>query len=64
MDTLPIIIERNYNASVASVWYALTSREDMEQWYFKLEKFKPETDFEFQRWLLIIQIPKLSAAEI
>lgn len=44
----PIIIERTYNAPVSMVWKALTDRDEMEKWYFKLDKFKPEIGFRFQ----------------
>jgi len=43
----PFVIERTYNAPIAKVWKALTNNEDMQQWYFKLEDFKPEVGFEF-----------------
>jgi uncharacterized protein YndB with AHSA1/START domain len=30
------------------VWQAITDRDKMEQWYFKLKEFKPEVGFEFE----------------
>lgn len=48
MKNEPIIIERTYNAPVSKVWKALTDRDEMEKWYFKLDKFKPEVGFRFQ----------------
>jgi uncharacterized protein YndB with AHSA1/START domain len=48
METMPIIIERTFNAPIEKVWQALTDRVQMEQWYFKLEEFKPEVGFEFR----------------
>jgi|SRR5687768_6193075 len=44
----PFVIERTYNASVETVWKALTDRDQMKQWYFDLKAFKPEVGFEFQ----------------
>ena len=47
MKNLPFIIERVFNAPVARVWKAITSKEDMKLWYFDLAEFKPEVGFEF-----------------
>ena len=44
----PFVIERTYNAPVERVWKAITDKDDMKQWYFKLDAFKPEVGFEFQ----------------
>jgi uncharacterized protein YndB with AHSA1/START domain len=44
----PIIIEQVLNASAEKVWNAISDRDQMSQWYFDLEKFKPEVGFEFQ----------------
>jgi uncharacterized protein YndB with AHSA1/START domain len=43
----PLIIERTFDAPVALVWRAITTKEDMHRWFFKLEKFKAEVGFEF-----------------
>jgi len=48
METAPFVIERTYNASADRVWQAITDRDKMEQWYFKLKEFKPEVGFEFE----------------
>jgi len=48
MKTEPFVIERTYNAPIEKVWRAITDRDKMEQWYFKLKEFKPEVGFEFQ----------------
>jgi len=48
MKNEPLIIERTFNASVERVWKAITSKDDMKQWYFDLAEFKPEVGFEFQ----------------
>jgi uncharacterized protein YndB with AHSA1/START domain len=46
--TAPFIIERTFNAPIASVWKAITDKDDMKQWYFDLAAFSPEAGFEFQ----------------
>ncbi len=48
METAPFIIERTYNATADRVWQAITDRDKMEQWYFKLKEFKPEVGVEFE----------------
>ena len=44
----PFVIERTYDAPPERVWQAITDRDKMAQWYFKLEAFKPEVGFEFR----------------
>ena len=44
----PLIIERTFNASIATVWKALTNKEAMKEWSFDINEFKPELGFEFQ----------------
>jgi uncharacterized protein YndB with AHSA1/START domain len=44
----PLVIQRTLNAPVARVWKALTDVEEMRQWYFDVENFKPEIGFEFE----------------
>jgi uncharacterized protein YndB with AHSA1/START domain len=48
MKQEPFVIERTYNAPVEKVWQAITDNKQMQQWYFKLEEFKPEVGFEFE----------------
>ena len=48
MKSEPIIIERVYDAPIEKVWKAITDRDQMKQWYFDLQSFKPEVGFEFQ----------------
>ena len=48
MKTQPFVIERTYDAPVATVWKALTERDRMKQWYFNLAVFKAEVGFEFR----------------
>lgn len=46
----PIEIERTYDAPIERVWKAISSKDDMKEWYFELAEFKPEVGFEFQFW--------------
>ncbi len=48
MKTEPFVIERTYNASIEKVWEAITDKDQMKQWYFDIENFKPEVGLEFQ----------------
>lgn len=48
MKTEPFVIERTYNAPIEKVWKAITDRDEMKQWYFDIDKFKPEVGFEFK----------------
>jgi uncharacterized protein YndB with AHSA1/START domain len=41
-------IERTYNAPAEKVWSAITDKDQMKQWYFNLEEFKPVLGFEFR----------------
>ena len=47
MDSQSIVIEKTIDAPVASVWTAITNKDEMKQWYFDLKEFKPEPGFEF-----------------
>jgi uncharacterized protein YndB with AHSA1/START domain len=46
--TEPYVIERVFDAPVAQVWEAITTEDDLKQWYFDLKEFKPEVDVEFE----------------
>ena len=48
MDATPIVLERLLNAPVATVWKAITDKDEMKQWYFNLPEFKAEVGFEFE----------------
>lgn len=48
MNAEPIIIEKQLQAPVTTVWSALTEKELMKQWYFDLKDFRPEVGFEFR----------------
>jgi uncharacterized protein YndB with AHSA1/START domain len=43
----PLVIERIFNANVATVWRAISNKEDMKKWYFDLPEFKAEIGFKF-----------------
>jgi len=47
MNSNPVIIEKLVNAPVKKVWKAITDKDQMKQWYFDLNDFKPEVGFEF-----------------
>ncbi|MEP6615085.1 MAG: SRPBCC domain-containing protein [Ginsengibacter sp.] len=44
----PVVIERTFNAPVSKVWKAITDKNEMKEWYFDLDAFKPEVGFKFQ----------------
>ena len=48
MKTTPVVIERTFDAPVERVWRAITDKNDMREWYFDLEAFRPEVGFEFE----------------
>lgn len=48
MPDTPVIIERLLNAPVEKVWQALTSKEEMDKWYFHIASFKAEPGFRFE----------------
>jgi uncharacterized protein YndB with AHSA1/START domain len=44
----PLVIERTFNAPIALVWKAITTKEEMKRWSFDIKEFKPDVGFEFQ----------------
>jgi uncharacterized protein YndB with AHSA1/START domain len=44
----PLVVERTFDAPVALVWKALTTKEDIKEWSFDMKEFKAEVGFEFQ----------------
>lgn len=50
MEIQSIFIEEQLQAEAEKVWRAITERDQMEQWYFRLQEFKPEVGFKFQFW--------------
>ena len=48
MNTKPIVIEQEYDASILKVWNALTNKNEMKHWYFNLPEFIAEKGFEFR----------------
>jgi uncharacterized protein YndB with AHSA1/START domain len=48
MNPSPVIIETILNAPAEAVWQAITDKNKMEKWYFKVPEFKPEVGFEFK----------------
>lgn len=47
MSNGPVIVKKTFRASVPVVWDALTSNEELKNWYFQLEDFKAEVGFKF-----------------
>ncbi len=43
----PLISEFTYNASPEKIWKALTDKEQMKEWYFDINEWKPEVGNEF-----------------
>lgn len=43
----PVVVEKTFNAPVKKVWQAITKKEQLREWYFDLDDFKPEVGFEF-----------------
>jgi uncharacterized protein YndB with AHSA1/START domain len=48
MNHIPVTVEITYNAPPEKIWAALTSKEQMKQWYFDLADFRAEPGFTFQ----------------
>jgi uncharacterized protein YndB with AHSA1/START domain len=48
MDAKTVVLERSFNASVDTIWDALTNIDRMKEWYFDFDAFKPEAGFEFK----------------
>lgn len=48
MENNQIILERLFNTTVDKVWEAITNKDEMKNWYFDLEDFKPIVGFQFQ----------------
>ncbi|MBF0595713.1 MAG: SRPBCC domain-containing protein [Candidatus Omnitrophica bacterium] len=44
----PIVIEQSIKAPVDRVWKAITHKEQMKEWFFDINTFKPESGFEFK----------------
>lgn len=42
-----LIVEGIYNVSSDKVWSAITNLDEMRNWYFQLEDFKPKVGFKF-----------------
>lgn len=48
MKNEPFVIEHTFDASIDTVWKAITDKDWMKQWYFDIPEFKPEVGLEFQ----------------
>ena len=47
MESKLLILEQEFNASIALVWRAITEKELMKKWYFDIPDFKPEVGCKF-----------------
>lgn len=47
MKSENVIVERTYDAPINKVWSAITNVNEMRNWYFQLEDFKPKVGFKF-----------------
>ncbi|HEX6915323.1 MAG TPA: SRPBCC domain-containing protein [Chitinophagaceae bacterium] len=43
----PIIIERTFAVPVEKLWNAITDKGEMDQWYFRIDNFRPEPGSRF-----------------
>lgn len=48
MQSEPLVVERVFEASVATVWNAITNERAIKQWFFEFEEFQPEVGSEFR----------------
>jgi len=48
MQTESIVVQSIFDVSIDKVWAAITNKDEMAQWYFKLEDFKPQVGFVFE----------------
>jgi uncharacterized protein YndB with AHSA1/START domain len=47
-STEPLVVERTFEAPVARVWQAMTTKDEMSRWFFDLKEFKAQAGFEFE----------------
>ncbi len=50
MSNNPVIVEETFSVSAGKIWNAITDKNEMKNWYFDLEEFRPEVGFEFRFW--------------
>ena len=49
MNAPPVLAEQEYDASIETVWKAITDPDQMRQWFFEtMQDFRPEPGFETQ----------------
>jgi uncharacterized protein YndB with AHSA1/START domain len=46
--TEPLVKEVLLDAPVARVWQAITNKDELKQWSFEMNDFRPEVGFEFE----------------
>jgi uncharacterized protein YndB with AHSA1/START domain len=48
MAAEPVVVERVFDASVATVWNAITDKASFKHWFFEIPEFEPVVGSEFQ----------------
>ncbi|SEL79682.1 SRPBCC domain-containing protein [Parapedobacter koreensis] len=43
----PVVVEKELDIPVEKVWKAIANKDQLKQWYFDLDDFKPEVGFRF-----------------
>lgn len=47
IENPPLVVEKDLDIRVEKVWMAITDKDQLKQWYFDLDDFKPEVGFRF-----------------
>lgn len=50
MSESTLVVEQTFTISAGKIWKAISDKNEMKQWYFDLEDFRPEMGFEFRFW--------------
>jgi uncharacterized protein YndB with AHSA1/START domain len=48
MTSAPFMIEQSYPVPVEKVWKAISSNDQLKQWYFDIADFQPKVGFNFR----------------
>ena len=48
MKNTPIVVERLLDAPIERVWSAISSKEEMDKWYFMTSSFEPRPGHQFK----------------
>ncbi|MFB2118790.1 SRPBCC domain-containing protein [Parapedobacter sp. 2B3] len=47
VKSAPVVVEKTLDSPIGRVWRAIANKEQLKQWYFDLDDFKPEVGFRF-----------------